>query len=64
MPPNLIAVLTAEEFASLCEVSKGMLQGIIPCEHRERLLKLGLLVEKFGSLVLTNNGTNRVSIGR
>jgi len=64
MPPNLTAALTAEEFASLREVSKGMLQGIIPREHRERLLKLGLVGEKFGGLVLTNDGTNRVSIGR
>jgi hypothetical protein len=64
MPANLTAILTAEEFASLREISKGMLQGIIPCEHRERLLILGLAVEKFGGLVLTNDGTNRVSIGR
>jgi hypothetical protein len=63
MPSNLTAVLTAEEFASLREVSKGMLQGFIPRGHRERLLKLGLVVEKFGGLVLTNDGTNRVSIG-
>jgi hypothetical protein len=56
MPPILAAVITAEEFASLREVSKGMLQGIIPYEHRERLLKLGFVDEKFGGLVLTNDG--------
>ena len=64
MAPILTAVLTAEEFASLREVSKGMLQGIIPREHRERLLKLGFVVERFGGLVLTNDGANRVLIGR
>jgi len=37
--------LTAEEFASLKEVSNRPMQRTIPDEHRDRLLKAGLIRE-------------------
>jgi hypothetical protein len=42
MVPDLSAKLTPEEFASLREVSKGMMQRIIPHAHKAKLLRLGL----------------------
>jgi hypothetical protein len=63
MPTNLSELLTAQEFASLSEVNKGMLQGIIPFEHRTRLMELGYVAEKIGSLVLTSDGQTRLAKG-
>jgi len=39
--PNLTAQLAPEEFASLLEVNKGLMQCIIPLEHRKRFIQLG-----------------------
>ena len=64
MATNLSEPLTAEELASLREVNKGMLQGIIPSEHRTRLIELGYVAEKIGSLVLTSDGQARLTMGR
>ena len=64
MSINSSESLTTEEFASLREVNKGMLQGIIPFEHRRRLIGLGYVAEKIGSLVLTSDGHMRLATGR
>jgi hypothetical protein len=62
--PILTAQLTTEEFASLREVNKGLMQRIIPLEHRERLIELGYIVELLGGLALTNHGRARLAMGR
>jgi hypothetical protein len=35
MPPNITAPLSLDEFASLQEVGKGLMQQVIPKEHHE-----------------------------
>jgi hypothetical protein len=56
MVPEFNATLTPDEFASLREVSKGHTQRVIPPAHKAKLLYLGLIKEKLGSLVQTNMG--------
>jgi hypothetical protein len=58
-PPHL----TAEEFASLLEVSKGNAQREIPQLHWERLVGLGYAVRRLGELGLTASGLRRVAAG-
>jgi hypothetical protein len=62
--PNLTAQLAPEEFASLLEVNKGLMQCIIPLEHRKRFIQLGYVVELLGGLALTNHGRARLAMGR
>jgi hypothetical protein len=57
------AALTAEEFASLVEVSKGDAQREIPQLHWERLVALGYAVRRLGELGLTASGMRRVAAG-
>jgi hypothetical protein len=56
--------LTAEEFASLLEVSKGDAQREIPQLHWERLVALGYAVRRLGELGLTASGMRRVAAGK
>jgi len=49
--------LSAEEFASLLEVSKGEAQREIPQLHWERLVDLGYAIRRLGELELTAAGT-------
>jgi hypothetical protein len=58
------ATLTAEEFASLLEVSKGDAQREIPQLHWERLVALGYAVRRLGELGLTASGMRRVAAGK
>jgi hypothetical protein len=53
--------LTADQFASLREVSKGALRQTIPDEHKAHLIKLGYIKEGLGGLVLTDLGRLRVA---
>ena len=55
--------LSAEEFASLLEVSKGEAQREIPQLHWERLVSLGYAVRRLGELGLTASGLRRVAAG-
>jgi hypothetical protein len=55
--------LSADEFASLREVSKGNAQGEIPQLHWERLVGLGYAVRRLGELGLTASGLRRLAIG-
>jgi len=55
--------LSADEFASLREVSKGNAQGEIPQLHWERLVALGYAVRRLGELGLTASGLRRLAIG-
>ena len=55
--------LSADEFASLREVSKGGAQGEIPQLHWERLVKLGYAVRRLGELGLTAEGLRRLAKG-
>ena len=55
--------LSAEEFASLLEVSKGEAQREIPQLHWERLVSLGYAVRRLGELGLTASGLRRVAVG-
>jgi hypothetical protein len=64
MAPNLTAPLSHEEFASLQEVGKGLMQRVIPARHRDRLISLGYIAERRGGLVLTNAGRMRLEAGR
>ena len=56
--------LTPEEFQSLSEVAKGLAQRAIPAEHKALLLRVGLIREALGGLMLTNAGVLRVGRGR
>ena len=53
--------LSADEFASLLEVSKGETQREIPQLHWERLVGLGYAVRRLGELGLTAAGARRLS---
>jgi hypothetical protein len=55
--------LSAGEFASLLEVSKGKAQREIPQSHWERLVGLGYAVRRLGELGLTASGARRLSAG-
>jgi hypothetical protein len=56
--------LSAEEFASLIEVSKGDAQREIPQLHWERLVGLGYAVRRLGELGLTASGMRRLAAGQ
>jgi len=55
--------LSADEFASLLEVSKGETQREIPQSHWERLVGLGYAVRRLGELGLTASCARRLSAG-
>ena len=56
--------LSADEFASLCEVGKGEAQREIPQLHWERLVGLGYAVRRLGELGLTASGLRRLAAGQ
>jgi hypothetical protein len=56
--------LSADEFASLREVSKGDEQHEIPQLHWERLVGLGYAVRRLGELGLTASGLRRLASGQ
>lgn len=56
--------LTAEEFASLKEVGKGLMQGTIPDVHRKKLISVGYIKEGLGGLMLTDAGKLRLAAGK
>ena len=56
--------LSADEFASLLEVSKGEAQQDIPQMHGERLVGLGYAVRRLGELGLTASGIKRLAAGK
>jgi hypothetical protein len=64
MPLNLDALLTPDEFASLREVSKGMLQRELPEAHQQKLLGLRLIRHTPDGLRLTKAGQMRVATGK
>ena len=55
--------LSADEFASLREVSRGDAQREIPQSHWERLVSLGYAVRRLGELGLTASGVRRLAEG-
>jgi hypothetical protein len=52
--------LIPAEFASLREVSLELMAKTIPVEHREKLIEMGLIEQKIGGLMLTNEGKMRL----
>lgn len=56
--------LSADEFASLLEVSRGDAQCDIPQAHWERLVGLGYAVRRLGELGLTASGLRRLAAGK
>jgi hypothetical protein len=64
MFPNLDAYITAGEFQSLRDVSKGATQRAIPPEHKIRLLQVGYIMEGLSGLAITDVGQMRVAEGR
>ena len=64
MGPDLNAILTPEEFASLCELGKGTMQRIMPDVHKGRLLQLGFIKHALGGWRPTDLGTLRIAKGR
>ncbi len=63
--------LTAEQFASLQEVGKGLSRKSIPDEHAKRLIQLRLVKEGPGGLMQTPHGvyiarseTDRLTVAR
>lgn len=61
---HLDAPLTADEFASLEEVAKRLMQRIIPDDHRTKLIQLGFIDQKLGGLAVTDAGTMRLARGK
>jgi len=64
MAHDLTTPLTAEEFAALKEASRGIAQLDIRQEHAERLVELGYLVRRLGSLSVTVAGNLRLAAGK
>jgi hypothetical protein len=64
MTLNLDAMLTPDEFASLREVSKGMIQRDLPEAHQQKLLGLRLIRHTGDGLRLTKAGQERMAIGK
>jgi hypothetical protein len=64
MDRSLTTHLSREEFASLQEVGKGLMQRIIPPEHEASLIEFGLVRRLLGGLGLTNAGKMRIAAGR
>jgi hypothetical protein len=64
MSLNSDALLTADEFASLREVSKGMLQRELPEAHQQKLLSLRLIKLTPDGLRLTTAGQTRMATGK
>ena len=56
--------LTPEEFASLREIAKGLLQGRTPDEHKTTLAGLGLISQRNGEWKITAAGVQRLQAGR
>ena len=56
--------LSASEFDSLNEVSKGDAQREIPQGHWELLVGLGYAVRRLGQLGLTASGIRRLAAGK
>jgi hypothetical protein len=64
MTLNSDALLTPDEFASLREVSKGILQREFPEEHQQKLLGLRLIRHTPDGLRLTKAGQMRMATGK
>jgi hypothetical protein len=64
MTLNLDALLTTDEFASLREVSKGIIQRDLPEAHQLKLLGLRLIRHTPDGLRLTKAGQERMAIGK
>ena len=64
MPEDLSAPLSAEEFAAMREATKGLSQGDIRQENAARLIELGYLSRRLGSLVVTTAGNRRLTAGQ
>ena len=56
--------LSASEFDSLREISKGDAQREIPQVHWERLVGMGYALRRLGELGLTASGTRRLAAGK
>ena len=56
--------LSADEFDSLREVSRGEAQQEIPQLHWERLVALGYALRRLGELGLTSSGIRRLAAGK
>ena len=56
--------LSDDEFAALREATKGLIQGNIRQEHAARLVELGYLTRRLGSLVVTTAGNRRLTAGQ
>jgi hypothetical protein len=55
--------LSAAEFESLRELSKGLRWQTIPFQHTAKLLRLGYATEAIGGLKITESGQLRVAKG-
>jgi hypothetical protein len=64
MTLNLDAQLTSDEFTSLREVSKGMIQRELPEQHQQKLLSLRLIKHTTDGLRLTKAGQERMALGK
>ena len=64
MAHDLSAPLTTEEFAGLTEANKGITQGPVGHEQVERLVELGYVIRRLGTLSLTVAGNLRLATGQ
>lgn len=64
MSLNSDALLTRDEFASLREVSKGIIQRELPEQHQQKLLSLRLIKHTPDGLRLTKAGQERMALGK
>ena len=61
MDQGLSAPLSPGEIASLKEVAKGAMQSVIPAADREKLARMGLIVQGMSGFKLTSAGQARVA---
>jgi hypothetical protein len=64
MRPFVGPPLSSEEFASLQELRKGVMQSAISAEHEVKLIKLGYAKKLPDGLRLTNVGRMRLAAGQ
>ena len=55
--------LSLSQFASLTEIGRTLLHGVIPAQDAALLLERGLIYRLLGSFRLTTAGRNRLRIG-
>jgi hypothetical protein len=64
MPKSTPAPLSSAEFAALKDVSVSPPSRAIPGRIQSQLLRLGYVQEVLGNLVITDDGIERLAVGK